>query len=87
MQQPNKWEEYLHFVEFTYNNSYHESLKMSPYKKLYGIKCRTPTNWSNLEDNIILGPDMLVEMEKTLKKVRHNLKVAQYRQKAYAYNK
>lgn len=34
--QPTKWEDYLHLVEFSYNNSYHTSLKMSPFEVLYG---------------------------------------------------
>jgi len=44
MQQPRKWEEYLHLVEFSYNNSYHESLKVSPFEVLYERKCTIPAN-------------------------------------------
>jgi hypothetical protein len=29
---PTKWEEYLHLVEFAYNNGYQNSLKMSPFE-------------------------------------------------------
>jgi len=36
MQQLHKWEDYLHLVEFAYNNGYHESLGMSPFEVLYG---------------------------------------------------
>lgn len=36
MPQPTKWEDYLHLVEFTYNNSYRASLSMSLFKVLYG---------------------------------------------------
>jgi len=63
-------------VEFSYNNEYHESLKMIPFKVLYGRNCRKPTNWNNQEYQLILGPDMLEEMEHTVRKVRHNLKVS-----------
>lgn len=49
MQQPTRWEEYLNPVEFAYNNSYQESLKMSPFEALYGRHCRTPINWSSPE--------------------------------------
>lgn len=38
MDKPSKWEEYLHFVEFFYNNGYQASLKMSPFEALYGRK-------------------------------------------------
>ena len=33
---PSKWEDYIHLVEFSYNNGYQSSLKMSPFKALYG---------------------------------------------------
>jgi transposase InsO family protein len=36
MDKPSRWEDYLHLVEFAYNNGYHSSLKMSPFKELYG---------------------------------------------------
>jgi transposase InsO family protein len=36
MHQPKKWEGYLSLVEFSYNNGYQESLKMSPFEALYG---------------------------------------------------
>jgi transposase InsO family protein len=35
---PSKWEDYLHLVDFTYNNEYQDSLKMSPFEALYGRK-------------------------------------------------
>jgi hypothetical protein len=56
---PTKWEEYLHLVEFAYNNGYHTSLKMSPFEVMYGRKCRTPVSWDNPVDMITLGLDML----------------------------
>eukprot|EP00253_Pinus_taeda_P005316 PITA_05316 len=87
MQQPSRWEEYLHLVEFAYNNAYHASLHMSPFEVLYGRKCRTPSSWSGPEDKLVLGPEMLAEMEQMVKKVRANLKVAQDRQKIYADRK
>jgi transposase InsO family protein len=31
MHQPRKWEDYLPLVEFSYNNGYHESSKMSSF--------------------------------------------------------
>ena len=38
---PKKWEDYLHLVEFAYNNYYQDSVKLSPFKILYGTKCNT----------------------------------------------
>jgi transposase InsO family protein len=36
------WDKSLPYMEFSYNNSYQASLKMSPFEALYGRKCRTP---------------------------------------------
>ena len=38
MDTPSKWEDYLHLVEFSYNNRYQASLKMSLFEALYGRK-------------------------------------------------
>jgi hypothetical protein len=38
------WEKWLPLAEFSYNNSYQQSMKMAPFKALYGRKCRTPLN-------------------------------------------
>jgi hypothetical protein len=38
MDKPSKWEDCLHLVEFSYNNGYPTSLKMSPFEALYGRK-------------------------------------------------
>jgi transposase InsO family protein len=35
------WDKSLTYAEFSYNNSYQESLKMSPFEMLYGQRCRT----------------------------------------------
>jgi transposase InsO family protein len=44
MDNPLKWEDYLHLVEFAYNNGYQASLRMSPFESLYGRKCDTPVS-------------------------------------------
>jgi hypothetical protein len=62
-------------VEFSYDNGYQASLKMSPFEALYGRKCNTPVNWDNPTDKAIIGPDLLKEMEEQIKRIRHNLKV------------
>ena len=54
---------------------------MSPFEVLYGRKSHTPVSWDNPADRIVLGPNMLKEIEQMVKEVQQNLKVAQYRQK------
>jgi hypothetical protein len=57
MDKPSKWEDYLHLVEFSYNNGYQASLKMSPFEALYGRKCNTPVSWDNPTDRVVIGPE------------------------------
>jgi transposase InsO family protein len=56
MDKQSKWEDYLHLVEFAYNNGYQASLRMIPFKALYGRKCDTPVSWDNPTDRVVLGP-------------------------------
>ena len=42
---PEKWDKCLTLAEFSYNNSYQESIRMAPSEALYGKKYRTPLNW------------------------------------------
>ena len=78
-EQPGKWEDYLHLVEFAYNNHYQALARYSPFKILYGRKCNTPISGSNPVDGLVLGPKLLKEMELIVKQVQGNLKVAQDR--------
>jgi hypothetical protein len=84
---PNKWEDYLHSVEFAYNNGYQTSAKLSLFEVLYGRKCMTPISCDNLVDRIMVGPEMLQEMEHMVRKVQQSLKEAHDRQKSYADQK
>ena len=57
MDKPTKREDYLHLVEFAYNNNGQQaSLGMSPYEALYGRRCRTPMTWDNLVNRVVIGP-------------------------------
>ncbi|GJT04612.1 putative reverse transcriptase domain-containing protein [Tanacetum coccineum] len=40
------WDRHLPLVKFSYNNSYHTSIKAAPYEALYGQKYRSPIFWS-----------------------------------------
>ena len=74
MNNPIKWDNYMHLTKFAYNNGYHPSTKMSPFEVLYGWKCRKPVTWDSLVDQLMLGPDLLKELEQLVTKVQLNLK-------------
>jgi hypothetical protein len=78
------WDKCLPYAEFSYNNSYQKSLKISPYEVLYGRKCRTPLFWNEPGENQVFGTEILHEKERQVQVVRENLKLAQLRQKSYA---
>ena len=71
-----KWEEYLHLVEFAYNNGHHSSIGMPPYKALYGRPCRTPLSWDRIEDRVSIGPQLVKEMEQQVTLIRQHLRTA-----------
>ncbi|XP_020082447.1 uncharacterized protein LOC109706053 [Ananas comosus] len=78
------WHDFLAMAEFTYNNSYQESIAMASFEALYGRKCRSPIHWSVVGERIVLGPDVLQEAEGKVRLVRQRLLTAQSRQQSYA---
>ena len=84
MHQQQKWEECLPMVEFAYNNGYQESLRMSRFEALYGRSCNTPISWSDPVNKVLIGPDMLADMEHEMQVIKKNLNATQDRQKSYA---
>jgi hypothetical protein len=78
-----KWDKHLPLAEFSYNNSYQESIKMSPFEALYGRPYRTPLSWSESGERVIFGPDIVTEAEEKVKQIQANILAAQSRQKSY----
>jgi transposase InsO family protein len=73
LQYERSWDKSLPYAEFSYNNSYQESLKMTPFEMLYGCRCQTPLFWSEARERKVFGPDILQEAEKQVRMVRENL--------------
>jgi hypothetical protein len=67
---PSKWEDYLHLVEFAYNNGYQTLAKLIPCEILYGRKCTTPISWDNPTDKLMVRLEMLQEMKNMVRKVQ-----------------
>jgi hypothetical protein len=70
------WDKSLPYIEFSYNNSYQASIKMSPFEALYGRQCGTSLFWSLTGESQIFGPEVLKDAEKQVQMIRENLKVA-----------
>jgi hypothetical protein len=84
LQYERSWDNSLSYAEFSYNNSYQESLKMALFEMLYGRTCQTPLFWSETGERKVFGPDILQEAEKQVRMVRENHCITQSRQKSYA---
>jgi hypothetical protein len=87
LQHGGSWDKSLPYAEFSYNNSYQASLKISPFEALYGRKCRTPLYWDQTRERQFFGPKLIQEAKEQVCIIKENLRVAQTRQKSYADNR
>ncbi|GJS25794.1 putative reverse transcriptase domain-containing protein [Tanacetum coccineum] len=78
------WERHLPLVEFSYNNSYHASIKAAPFEALYGRKCRSPVCWAEVGDVQLTGPEIIHETTEKIVQIRQRLQAARDRQRSYA---
>nr|GFA51555.1 reverse transcriptase domain-containing protein [Tanacetum cinerariifolium] len=78
------WDKYLPLAEFSYNNSYHTSIKAAPFDALYGRKCRSHVCWSAIGDAQLTRPEMIRKMTKMIVQIKNRLLAARIRQKSYA---
>ena len=65
------------FGKFSYNNSYQSTIKMAPFEALYKRKCRIPLCWSDLDEALIIGPEMIQETTETIRKIQEHIRAAQ----------
>ncbi|GJR03090.1 putative reverse transcriptase domain-containing protein [Tanacetum coccineum] len=70
------WERHLPLVEFSYNNSYHASIKATPFEALYDRKCRSPICWAKVGDVQLTGPEIIHETTKKIVQIQEHLQVA-----------
>nr|GEX51443.1 putative reverse transcriptase domain, ribonuclease H-like domain, aspartic peptidase domain protein [Tanacetum cinerariifolium] len=75
------WVNHLPLVEFSYNNSYHASIKAVPYEELYGQKCCSPVCWTKIGEAQILGPELIQEMTEKIIQIEQRMQAAHDRQK------
>ncbi|KAI3825126.1 hypothetical protein L1987_06602 [Smallanthus sonchifolius] len=81
------WDTHLPLAEFSYNNSYHTSIKAAPFEALYGRKCRSPLCWAEVGEKHLTGPEIVQETTDKIFKIKDHLKAARDRQKSYADNR
>ncbi|GJS64253.1 putative reverse transcriptase domain-containing protein [Tanacetum coccineum] len=78
------WDKHLPLVEFSYNNSYHASIKATPFEALYGRKCRSPVCWAEVGDSQLTGPEIIQETTEKIVQIHQRLQATRDRQRSYA---
>ncbi|GJW72329.1 putative reverse transcriptase domain-containing protein [Tanacetum coccineum] len=78
------WVKHFPLAEFSYNNSYHASIKAAPYEALYGRKCRSPACWTEVREAQLTGQEMIQETTEKIVLIKQRIQAAQDRQKSYA---
>ncbi|GJZ13583.1 putative reverse transcriptase domain-containing protein, partial [Tanacetum coccineum] len=70
------WNIHLPLAKFSYNNSYHSSIRCALFETLYERKCRLPVLWAEIRDSRLIGPEMVQETKDKVVVIRDRLKVA-----------
>nr|GEV45774.1 hypothetical protein [Tanacetum cinerariifolium] len=60
------WNVHLSLVEFSYNSSYHSSVRRAPFEALYDRKCRSPILRTEVGGGQLLRPK---NVQKTIEKI------------------
>ncbi|GKB93700.1 putative reverse transcriptase domain-containing protein [Tanacetum coccineum] len=81
------WVKHFPLAEFSYNNSYHASIKAAPYEALYGRKCRSLVCWAEVGEAQLTGLELIQETTEKIILIKQRMQAAQDRQKSYANQK
>nr|GEW94146.1 putative reverse transcriptase domain-containing protein [Tanacetum cinerariifolium] len=81
------WDVHLPLAEFSYNNSYHSSIRCAPFEALYGRKCRSSILWVEIGEISLIGPELVQETTNKVVLIKEKLKAARDHQKSYADNR
>ncbi|GKC65860.1 putative reverse transcriptase domain-containing protein [Tanacetum coccineum] len=73
------WDTHLPLAVFSYNNSYHSSIRCATFEVLYGRKCRSPVLWAEVGDNRLIGLEMVKETTDKVVLIRERIKAARDR--------
>ncbi|GJX35604.1 putative reverse transcriptase domain-containing protein [Tanacetum coccineum] len=78
------WDVHLPLAEFSYNNSYHTSIRCASFEALYGRKCRSLVLWAEIKEGSLIGPELVQETTDKVVLIKEKLQAARDRQKSYA---
>ncbi|GKD40768.1 putative reverse transcriptase domain-containing protein, partial [Tanacetum coccineum] len=81
------WDTHLPLAEFSYNNSYHSSIRCAPFEALYGRKCRSHVLWAKIGESRLIRQKMVQETTNKVVQIKERLKAAKDHQKSFADNR
>ncbi|GJX18266.1 putative reverse transcriptase domain-containing protein [Tanacetum coccineum] len=65
-------------VEFSYNNSYHASIKAVPFEVFYGRKCHLPVCSAEVGEVQLTGPEIVQETTKKIIQIKQRIQAARF---------
>ncbi|GKB06790.1 putative reverse transcriptase domain-containing protein [Tanacetum coccineum] len=77
------WDTHLPLVEFSYNNSYHSSIKCALFEAFYGQKCRSPVMGVKVGESQLIGLEIVQETTEKIIQIKERLKITRDRQKSH----
>ncbi|GKB02982.1 putative reverse transcriptase domain-containing protein [Tanacetum coccineum] len=81
------WDVHLPLAEFSYNNSYHSSIRCALFEALHGRKYRSPVLWAEIKESSLIGLELVQDMTDKVVLIKEKLKATRDRQKSYADNR
>ncbi|GJX80315.1 putative reverse transcriptase domain-containing protein [Tanacetum coccineum] len=78
------WVNHLPLVEFSYNNSYHASIKAPPLEALYDQKCHSPVCWAEVREVQLTGLEIVQKTSNKIIQIKKIIEAARDQKKSYA---
>nr|GEX52426.1 putative reverse transcriptase domain-containing protein [Tanacetum cinerariifolium] len=77
------WVNHLPLVKFSYNNSYHASIKVAPFEALYDRKCHSSVCWKEVGEFHLTGTEIVQETTEKIIQIKQRMQASRNRQKSY----
>nr|GEX85663.1 hypothetical protein [Tanacetum cinerariifolium] len=73
------WDVHLPLVEFSYNNTYHSSVRCVSFEALYGRKYHSSIMWAEVGEGQLIGPKLVQETTDKILQIKDRLKVSSWK--------
>ncbi|GJY78292.1 putative reverse transcriptase domain-containing protein [Tanacetum coccineum] len=80
----NDWDKHLPLVKFSYNNSYHTTIKVALFEAHYGCKCRSPVCWAEVGVSQLTGLEIIYELTKKIIPIKSRIQAARDHRESYS---